>query len=79
MPCSIFRSYSILIQKLNVAFITIHLANKSIVYPKGTVDGIMVKVDKFEFLVDFVILYMEEDEELPLILGRSFFNMVKLW
>ena len=30
------------------------------------------KIDKFIFLVDFVVLDMEEDREIPLILGRSF-------
>ena len=32
----------------------------------------MVKVDKFIFLADFVVLDMEEDEDIPIILGRPF-------
>ena len=32
----------------------------------------IVKVDKFIFPVDFIILDMEEDREVPLILGRPF-------
>ncbi|KAK9157650.1 hypothetical protein Scep_004224 [Stephania cephalantha] len=32
----------------------------------------LAKVDKFIFPVDFVILDMKEDEEVPLILGRPF-------
>ena len=32
----------------------------------------MVKVGKFIFQIDFVILYMEDDEEIPIILGRPF-------
>ena len=32
----------------------------------------LVKVDKFIFPVDFIILDMEEDHEVPLILGRPF-------
>ena len=32
----------------------------------------MVKVDRFVFPVDFVILEMEEDQNMPLILGRPF-------
>ena len=31
-----------------------------------------VKVDKFIILVDFVILDMEANKEVPIILGRSF-------
>ena len=32
----------------------------------------LVKVDKFTFSVDFVVSYMEEDREMPLILCRPF-------
>ena len=32
----------------------------------------MVKVEKFIFPADFVVLDMEEDQEVPLILGRPF-------
>ncbi|KAK8926414.1 hypothetical protein KSP39_PZI018814 [Platanthera zijinensis] len=36
------------------------------------VEDVLVKVDKFIFPVDFVILDIEEDVEVPLILGRPF-------
>jgi hypothetical protein len=36
------------------------------------VEDVLVKIDKFVFPVDFVILEMPEDEEIPLILGRPF-------
>ena len=32
----------------------------------------LVKVDKFIFRVDFVVLDIEEDKEVPIILGRPF-------
>lgn len=35
-------------------------------------EDVQVKVDKFIFLVNFIVLYMEEDREIPLILGRPF-------
>ena len=37
----------------------------------------LVKVDKFIFLVDFVVLDIEEDREIPLILGRPFLSIGK--
>jgi len=37
-----------------------------------------VKVDKFYFLVDFVIMDIEEDVEVPLILGRPFMKTAKI-
>jgi alanine-alpha-ketoisovalerate/valine-pyruvate aminotransferase len=33
---------------------------------------VLVKVGKFKFPVDFVILEMEEDDIVPIILGRPF-------
>ena len=32
----------------------------------------LVKVDKFIFLADFIVLDMEEDTKIPIILGRLF-------
>ncbi|XP_073017738.1 uncharacterized protein [Primulina eburnea] len=52
--------------------ISLQLADRSIKYPRGIVEDVLVKVDKFIFPVDFVVLDMEEDREIPLILGRPF-------
>ena len=40
-------------------------------------EDILVKVDKFIFLVDFIILYFEADITCSLILGRPFLNTGK--
>ncbi|GJZ03857.1 reverse transcriptase domain-containing protein [Tanacetum coccineum] len=53
---------------------TIQLADRSINYPRGIIKNLLVKVDRFVFLVDFVILDMDEDSKVPLILGRSFLS-----
>ncbi|XP_073049510.1 uncharacterized protein [Primulina eburnea] len=53
--------------------IYLQLGDKSIKYPRGLKDDVLVKVDKFIFPADFVVLDMEEDMEMPLILGRLFF------
>ncbi|KAI5405228.1 hypothetical protein KIW84_052125 [Lathyrus oleraceus] len=42
------------------------------IYRKLGVEDVLVKIDNFMFLVDFVILEMSEDEEIPLILGIPF-------
>ncbi|XP_073137478.1 uncharacterized protein [Henckelia pumila] len=52
--------------------ITLQLADRSITYPRGTVEDVSVKVDKFIFPAEFVILDMDEDEEAPFIFGRPF-------
>ncbi|XP_057452670.1 uncharacterized protein LOC130744511 [Lotus japonicus] len=52
--------------------INLQLADRSLKTPYGIIEDILVRVDKFIFLVDFVILDMEEDAIIPLILGRPF-------
>lgn len=52
--------------------IALQMANSSVTYPRGIVEDVLVKVDKFVFPADFVVLDMEEDKNVPLILGRSF-------
>lgn len=51
---------------------TIQFANHSVKRPYGVVEIVLVKIDKFVFPVDFVILEMPEDEEIPLTVGRPF-------
>ena len=50
----------------------IHLANKSITFPRGIAEDLLVKVGKFVFPADFVILDMEEDKQVPILLGIPF-------
>ncbi|PIN10813.1 DNA-directed DNA polymerase [Handroanthus impetiginosus] len=52
--------------------ITLQLADRSLTYPRGVIEDILVKVDKFIFPADFVVLDMEADSEIPIILGRPF-------
>ncbi|GKC07582.1 reverse transcriptase domain-containing protein [Tanacetum coccineum] len=40
----------------------------------GVYENMLVKVGKFVFPIDFVILQMEEDDKVPLILGRPFLH-----
>ena len=40
--------------------------------PEGILEDVLVKVGKFIFPVDFVIMQMEEDTQVPLLLGRPF-------
>ncbi|XP_076924956.1 uncharacterized protein LOC143587593 [Bidens hawaiensis] len=56
---------------------SIQLADRSIKYTQGIVKNMLVKIDKFVFPVDFVILDMEEDKSVPLILGRPFLATAK--
>ena len=55
----------------------LQLVDRSIKYPRGIIENMLVKVDKFVFPVDFVILDMDEDKNVPLILGRPFLRTAK--
>ena len=64
-------------KKLNLGEITptslsLQMADRSIAFPKGIIEDVLVKVDKFIFPVDFVVLDIEEDREASIILGRPF-------
>jgi len=47
----------------------LQVADKSIKYPYGVVEDVLVKVDKFMFPVNFVVMDIKKDEEVPLELG----------
>lgn len=70
MPLSLFRKLGLGKQRL-LSF-SLQLADRSIKLPRGICEDILVKVDNFIFLADSIILDMEEDRDVPLILGRPF-------
>jgi len=57
---------------------TLQLADRFLKYPYGVAEDVLVKVDKFIFPVDFVVMDIEEDIEVPLILGRPFMKTAKV-
>ncbi|XP_073128778.1 uncharacterized protein [Henckelia pumila] len=69
-------SYSIArkvgVENIEPADISLKFADGSIKYPRGIIENILVKIDNLIYPVDFVILDMVEDLEVPLILGRPF-------
>ena len=52
--------------------ITLQMADRSMARPEGVLEDVLVKVGKFIFPVDFVIMKMEEDTQVPILLGRPF-------
>jgi len=54
---------------------TLDLVDRSLKYPHGVVENVMMKVGGFTFPMNFVIMEMEEDTEVPLILGRPFMKI----
>ncbi|KAL5560543.1 hypothetical protein UlMin_036754 [Ulmus minor] len=70
MPLSVFRKLGL--GEVKPTSISLQLADRSVKYPRGVIEDVLIKVDKFIFPADFVVLDMEEDREIPLILGRPF-------
>ncbi|XP_042030767.1 uncharacterized protein LOC121777542 [Salvia splendens] len=70
MPLSLYKKMKIGLLKPTT--ITLQMADRSVSYPVGVVEDILVRVNEFVFPADLVILDMEEDRRVPLILGRPF-------
>nr|GEX75776.1 reverse transcriptase domain-containing protein [Tanacetum cinerariifolium] len=70
MPLSIWIKLSL--PELTPTRMTLKLADRSITHPKGVAEDVFVKVGKFHFPTDFVVVDFEADPRVPLILGRSF-------
>ena len=56
MPLSIFNSLSL--RPLESTNVVIHLANRSVAYPVGFIEDVLVRVGELIFLVDFYVLNM---------------------
>ncbi|XP_031131849.1 uncharacterized protein LOC116033234 [Ipomoea triloba] len=75
MPFALYRKLNL--GTLKPTRMCIQLADRSTKYPRGIVEDVLVRVDKFIFPVDFVILDMDLDVEIPLILGRPFLAIAR--
>nr|GEW43529.1 reverse transcriptase domain-containing protein [Tanacetum cinerariifolium] len=73
MPLSIWKKLSL--PELTPTRMTLELVDRSITRPKGVAEDVFVKVGKFHFLTDFVIVDFKADPRVPLILGRSFLRI----
>ena len=74
LPYSMYKQLEL--GKLKPTSITLSLVDRSIKIPKGTVEDVLIQVDKFYYPVDFVVLDTEPAAAganyVPIILGRSF-------
>ncbi|GJY48284.1 reverse transcriptase domain-containing protein [Tanacetum coccineum] len=57
--------------------LTLELANRSVTHPMGIAEDVVVRVDGFTFLADFVVVNFEPDPRVPIILGRPFLRTAK--
>ena len=75
LPYSVYKQLGL--GELKPTTITLSLADRSVKIPKGIVEDVLVKVDKFYYSVDFIVLDTEPVAEgtnyVPIILRRPFF------
>nr|GEW30607.1 reverse transcriptase domain-containing protein [Tanacetum cinerariifolium] len=72
MPLSIWKKLKL--PTLNDTKMVLELADRTISKPTGVAENVFVKVGKFYFLVDFVVLDFIADLHVSLILGRPFLS-----
>ena len=65
MPLSIFRKLG-LGERRSIT-VTLQLADRSLKHLRGVIEDVLVKVDKFIFITDFIMLDMEADKDVPII------------
>nr|GEY89963.1 reverse transcriptase domain-containing protein [Tanacetum cinerariifolium] len=70
MPLSIWKKLRL--STLNDTKMVLELADRTISKPTGVAENVFVKVGKFYFPADFVVLDFIADPQVPLILGRPF-------
>ncbi|XP_016206556.1 uncharacterized protein LOC107646927 [Arachis ipaensis] len=70
IPYSMMRKLGI--EEIKPTQMSLELVDKSLVFPKGVIENLLVKVDKFIFPADFVILDLGEEGNKSIILGRPF-------
>ena len=74
LPYSMYKQLGL--GELKPTNITLSLADRAVKIPKGIVEDVLVKIDKFYYPVDFVVLDIEpianEPNHVPIILGRPF-------
>ena len=70
MPLSVVQRLSL--GELTPTAITLQMADRSMAQPEGIPEDVLVKDGKFVFPVDFIVMKMEEDIQVPLLLGRPF-------
>ncbi|GJR71094.1 reverse transcriptase domain-containing protein [Tanacetum coccineum] len=75
MPLSEWKKLSL--PELTPTRMTLELANRLVAYPVGVTEDVFVKVGKFHFPADFVVVDYNVDPRVPLILGRPFLRTTR--
>ncbi|GJU61054.1 reverse transcriptase domain-containing protein [Tanacetum coccineum] len=75
MPLSVWKKLSL--PELTSTRMTLELANRSVAYLVGVAEDVFVKVGKFHFLADFVVVDYDVDPRVLFIFGRPFLRTAR--
>ncbi|GJZ35436.1 reverse transcriptase domain-containing protein [Tanacetum coccineum] len=75
MPLLIYEKLGV--GPLKPTRMTLELANRSVTFPMGIAKVVINKVEKFNFLADFIIVEFKADPRVPIILGRPFLRTAR--
>ena len=70
MPLAVAKRLSL--GELTPTSMTLQMVDRTLAHPEGILEDVLIKVGNFVFLVDFVVINIEEDKQVPLLLGRPF-------
>ena len=70
MPLYIVKRLSL--GELTPIGMTLQMEERTLANPEGILEYVLIKVGKFIFPVDFMVIDIEEDKHVPLLLGRPF-------
>ena len=73
MPLSVVKRLSL--GELTPTAMTLQKADRTMAQLEGIIEDVLIKVRKFIFPMDFMVIDMEEDKQVPLLLGRPFLAM----
>ncbi|XP_021760296.1 uncharacterized protein LOC110725135 [Chenopodium quinoa] len=68
MPYSVFKKLNL--REILPTNMTLQLVDRSIMFPKGKVEDVPLRIGGFTILVDFIVLEIEEDDHISITLGR---------
>ena len=70
MPLSVVKRLSL--GELTPTAMTLQMVDRTMTQPEGVLEDVLIKVGKFIFPVEFVVMDMEENTQVPLLFGRPF-------
>ena len=70
MPLSVVKRLSW--GELTPTAMTLQMVDITLAQPEGILEDVLIKLGKFIFLMEFVVIDIEEDKQVPLLLRRPF-------